>query len=46
MTCTHYKALMRKNWIYWKRTPCISIIECLCPVVLMAILVLARVAIE
>lgn len=38
----HYKALMKKNFINWKRTPCGSLCEILCPVLLMLILVLAR----
>ena len=42
----HYKALMRKNWIMWKRTWCSSICELLCPVALMVILTLARFAVK
>jgi len=42
----HYKALMRKNWIIWKRTLGASICELVCPVALMAILALARIAVE
>ena len=38
----HYKALMKKNCINWKRTPCGSICEMLCPIILMLILVYAR----
>ena len=38
----HYKALMKKNCINWKRTPCGSICEILCPILLMLILVYAR----
>ena len=38
----HYKALMKKNFINWKRTPCGSICEILCPVMLMLILWYAR----
>jgi len=38
----HYKALMKKNWINWKRTPCGSILEIFCPILLMLILVYAR----
>jgi len=34
MKFTHYKALMRKNWINWKRTPVGSISELLCPLFL------------
>lgn len=35
----HYAALMKKNWINWKRTPCGSIAEILCPLILIGILV-------
>lgn len=42
----HYKALMRKNWIIWKRTLGASICELVCPVALMAILALARIAVD
>jgi len=38
----HYKALMKKNFINWKRTPCGSICEILCPIILMFILWYAR----
>ena len=38
----HYKALMKKNCINWQRTPCGSICEIFCPIVLMLILVYAR----
>ena len=38
----HYKALMKKNCINWKRTPCGSICEIVCPLMLMLILVYAR----
>lgn len=38
----HYRALMKKNFINWKRTPCGSICEILCPILLMLILVYAR----
>lgn len=38
----HFKALMKKNCINWKRTPCGSICEIICPVLLMLILVYAR----
>ena len=40
----HFKALMRKNWINWKRTPFGSLIEVLCPSVLMLVLVYLRIA--
>ena len=38
----HYKALMKKNYINWKRTCCGSICEIVCPLMLMLILVYAR----
>ena len=38
----HFKALMRKNCINWKRTPCGSITEIFCPILLLMILVYAR----
>ena len=38
----HYKALMKKNFINWKRTPCGSFCEIICPVMLMLILWYAR----
>jgi hypothetical protein len=42
MKFAHYKALMRKNWINWKRTPCGSISELLCPLFLISMLWLLR----
>lgn len=41
-TTRHYKALMKKNLINWKRTPCGSCCEIVCPLLLMMILVYAR----
>jgi len=38
----HYKALCRKNWLLWKRSLGSSITELVCPVALMAIILLAR----
>lgn len=38
----HFFALMKKNWIIWKRTLGASLCELFCPVVLMAILAIAR----
>jgi len=38
----HFGALMKKNWIVWKRTIVASICELFCPVALMAILAVAR----
>lgn len=45
-TTRHYRALMKKNCINWKRTPCGSIFEIVCPIMLMLILVYARSRIE
>lgn len=42
MTYRHFRALMRKNAINWRRTWCGSILEILCPAFLMLILVYAR----
>ena len=42
----HYKALMKKNFINWKRTPCGSICEIICPILLMLVLVYARAQVE
>lgn len=41
-TATHYKALMRKNWILWKRNLCVLLTEILCPVFLFAMIILIR----
>ncbi len=38
----HFGALMKKNWIIWKRSLGASICELICPVALMAILAVAR----
>ena len=38
----HFCALMKKNWIVWKRNLFGSICELVCPIVLMAILAIAR----
>ena len=38
----HFCALSKKNWIVWKRTLGASLCELFCPVVLMAIIVIAR----
>ena len=38
----HFIALTKKNIIVWKRTLGASICELFCPIILMAILVLAR----
>ena len=38
----HFGALMKKNWIVWKRSLGASICELICPIALMAILSVAR----
>lgn len=38
----HYKALMKKNWINWKRTLCGSCVELLCPLILIGLLVFLK----
>lgn len=40
------KALLKKNWIIWKRSLVISIIEILFPILLMSILIIVRVLIK
>lgn len=42
----HFKALMRKNFINWKRTPLGSVLELMLPAFLMLLLVFARQAIK
>lgn len=42
----HFKALMKKNTINWRRTWCGSCLECACPVLLMLILVWSRTAFD
>ena len=42
----HFRALMMKNYINWKRTPVGSICEILAPIMLMFILVWARLEID
>jgi hypothetical protein len=37
---------MKKNWIIWKRTLGASLCELFCPIVLMAILAIARVLVD
>ena len=37
---------MKKNWINWKRSKVSSICELVCPVVLMALLAIARLAVK
>lgn len=38
----HFRALMKKNWIIWKRTLIASICELVCPIILMSVLVMTR----
>ena len=38
----HFRALTRKNWINWKRTPVSSLLEIIFPVLLMGVLVFLR----
>ena len=40
--CDHLKALLSKNWIIWKRTPILSSLEILAPIILMLILTYLR----
>ena len=40
--CRHFRALARKNFINWKRTPVCSILEFLFPVILMSGLAIFR----
>ena len=42
----HFSALMKKNWIIWKRSLGMSLCELFCPVVLMAVLAIARAIIQ
>ena len=41
----HFKALLRKNTIVWKRNICCSLCELMCPVFLMLIIVFIRIRI-
>jgi len=38
----HFRTLLWKNWLIWRRTPLVSPLEILAPVILMAVLVLLR----
>ena len=38
----HYFALMKKNWIVWKRTFVSGFFELFCPIALMSLLAIAR----
>jgi hypothetical protein len=42
----HFKALMKKNWINWKRTVLGSIFESILPMLLTLLLVWARAEVE
>ena len=42
----HFKALMKKNLINWKRTPLSSVLEIICPCALMLLLAVFRASIE
>lgn len=42
----HFMALMKKNWIIWKRTLGASLCELFCPVALMAVMAIARALID
>lgn len=42
MRCTHFKALCKKNFISWRRTPVGSTAELACPIILMSLLLLLR----
>jgi len=39
----HYKVLVWKNWLLWRRHLCASLCECICPVALICFLLLLRV---
>jgi len=45
-TTRHFNALMRKNFINWKREPCSAVCQLLTPGLLMLILVYVRSRIE
>jgi len=38
----HFKALLKKNVISWKRNVCCSIFEIMCPLLLMIVMVWVR----
>ena len=42
----HTRSLLWKNFVIWKRTPCISAIELLMPILLVAVLVFLRTRID
>ena len=41
-SCNHLKALLKKNWILFKRSPCASCCEIIAPIVFVIILALIR----
>lgn len=41
-SCNHFKALLKKNWILFKRSPLTSLCEIMIPIILVLILVLVR----
>jgi len=43
---SHLRALLRKNWIIWKRSPCVSCLEILVPVLFALIIVAFRSALD
>ena len=42
MFASHLKALLRKNWLMWKRNTCCSIFEILVPIIFALLLALFR----
>jgi len=38
----HFRTLLWKNWLVWKRTPFVSPLEILAPILLMVVIVLLR----
>ncbi len=42
ITLRHFNALMRKNWIVWKRNPLSSICQLISPAIFMALIVWLR----
>ena len=38
----HTRALVKKNYLVWKRTPCLSFIEIISPILICAVLVYIR----
>ena len=44
--CRHFKSLCKKNFYIWKRSYISSICELICPMALVALLIMARSLIE